>query len=228
MPEQIVGAVNPDGSLIGTGPISGTVSVSNFPATQPVSGTVTTVPSGTQNVNVTTPTSLATYDVASPSILNSFVYSQAEQTGVLAANTFLSVFNPVGSGKILAFGGAFISSYVVGDIAATVESMRGFRVTAASAGTLITNSTICQFDNTKPASIAEVRVNNPTVTLDDAIFNSPPFIGGAKGSIPIVHQVPVPPALGPFLFRPGEGIALRTNAGDVDTRWNLSVAWSEM
>lgn len=200
---MLVSAVNPDGSVIG----------SAASATQPVS--ITGQP-------------LTTYGVANPAIINSFVYSQAEQPGVVAANNFMSVFNPVGSGKILMFGGAFISSYIVGDTAATIESLRGFRITAASGGTLVPNATVCSFDTTKPDTTMEVRTGNPTVTLGDAIFNSPPFIGAAKQSIPFVHQVPVPAGLGGFLFRPGEGIVLRTAAGDVDTRWNLSLAWSEM
>jgi|SRR6478752_74585 len=56
MAEQLVAVVNPDGSLVGSGggggsvtvtnfpatqTVAGSVSVSNFPATQPVSGTVT-------------------------------------------------------------------------------------------------------------------------------------------------------------------------------------------
>jgi hypothetical protein len=156
------------------------------------------------------------------------LYSQAEQSGVVAANNFISLFNPVGSGKLITLGGVFISSYAVGDIDATVQSMRGFRVTAASAGTPVAANTICSFDTAKPDTSMEVRVGNPTVTLGDAIFNSPPFIGAVKSSLPFVHQVPVPAGGGPFLFRPGEGMVLRTAAGDVDTRWNLSVAWTEM
>lgn len=40
--EKLVAVLNPDGTLVGSGggPVSGTVSVDNFPATQPVSGTV--------------------------------------------------------------------------------------------------------------------------------------------------------------------------------------------
>lgn len=172
--------------------------------------------------------SVAIYQVGNPSITNGYVFSRAEQPGVVAAHNFMSLFNPVGSGKTLSFAGAFISTFAVADIATSALSMRGYRITAASGGTLALASEIGKFDTTKPDPVAEIRHGTVTATLGAALFNSPPFVGSAKGSSPFVHMVPIPMGVGGFMLQEGEGIVLRTEAGDVDTRWNLSLAWGEI
>lgn len=171
---------------------------------------------------------LETLSVSNPNIDGSYIYSRAEQAGVVAANNHLTLFNPAGSGKTIALAGVFVSSIIVADIGVAIRSMRGYRITAASGGTLEAASVIGKWQTSMPAPIAEVRFGNVTATLGPALFNSPPTIGASKGSSPFVHAIPVPTALGTFTLMEGEGIALRTEAGDIDTLWNLSVAWAEL
>ncbi len=193
----------------------------------PVSGTVTTNPSGTQNVAVTGQP-LSFYMVQNPSLDGAYVYSQAEVPGVAAANNFMTLTNPVGSGKTIVFAGAFISSFIVGDTGATITSMRGYRATAVSGGTLQAASTVGKFQTLQPDPVGQIRTGGVTATIGTALFNSPPYIGAAKSSSPFVHQVPIPPQGGLFTLAEGESMALRTEVGDVDTRWNLSLAWGEI
>jgi hypothetical protein len=204
------------------------VKVENAPSDPvPVTGTVTTNPSGTQNVAVTGQP-LSIYTVQNPALDGAYVYSQAEVAGVVAANNFMTLTNPVGSGKIIVFAGAFISSFIVGDTGATITSMRGYRASAVSGGTLQAASSIGKFQTSQPDPVGQIRTGSVTATLGTALFNSPPYIGAAKSSSPFVHQVPIPPQGGLFTLMEGESMVLRTEVGDVDTRWNLSLAWGEI
>ena len=192
-----------------------------------IDGPVTTAPTGVQDVLITSQP-LSTYSVQNPALDGAYVYSQAEVPGVVAANNFMTLTNPVASGKIVVFAGAFISSYIVGDTGATITSMRGYRASAVSGGTLQAASTVGKFQTSQPDPVGQIRTGGVTATLSTALFNSPPFIGAAKGSSPFVHQVPIPPQGGLFTLMEGESMALRTEVGDVDTRWNLSLAWGEI
>lgn len=191
----------------------------------PVSGTVTSNPSGTQNVAVTGQP-LSTTLVKDPSITGVYVFSADEVPGVVAANNYLTIANPVGSGKTVAFVGAFLSSSTAGGTTVTAP-MRGFRANTISGGTLQAVSTIAKFITANPNPVAEIRLGNPTATLDGALFNSPPPLSATQGGTP-VHTVPVPGGTGPFILAPGEGIVFRQSAGDTDIRWNLSVVWAEI
>lgn len=193
-----------------------------------VTGSITTTPSGTQNVALTSSSapSVNTTLVRSPAIDSVFVFSVGNTAGVVAANNFLSLFNPIGSGKVLSFGSAFISSTTAGGTTVT-NPMQGFRITAASAGTLQAASAFGKFITSEPDSVAEVRTDNPTVTLGAQLFNSPPAISATTSSTN-VHIIPVPGGLQPFTLVEGEGIVLRTALGDTDQRWNLSIVWAEI
>lgn len=199
------------------------------PTTDPVkvSGSITTTPSGTQDVNVVN--SLADPVHVTPvkdnAITGVYVFSADEIPGVAAATNYLSLFNPVGSGKNLYVGGAFISAVTAGGSTVT-SPMRGFRITTATGGVLQAVSAISKFISANPDPVAEVRTGNPTVTLGASIFNSPPPLSAGNGSTP-VHQVLIPPNSGPFLLAEGEGIVFRQAIGDTDLRWNLSVSWAE-
>lgn len=217
------------------------------PTTDPVkvTGTVTSAPSGTQDVNIVSPnplpvTTAAALDVvvtnalADPvhvtpvkdnAITGVYIFSADEIPGVAAANNYLSLFNPVGSGKNVYVGGAFISCVTAGGSNVTAP-MRGFRTTTATGGVLQAVSAISKFITANPDPIVEIRTGNPTVTLGPSVFNSPPPLSSGVGSTP-VHQVLIPPNSGPFLLAPGEGIVLREATGDVDLRWNLSISWAE-
>lgn len=197
-------------------------------STLPVSGTVSTTPSGTQNVLVTNASTAPAFitNVPNPNTTNTYVFSQDEVPGVVAATNYMTVFNPVGSGKIMIFGAVFISCSTAG--ASTVTApMRGFRITAASAGTLQAASATSKFANTMPDPTAEVRIGTVTATLGAAMFNVPPPLSATSG-VAAPHGVLNPYPAQAFIFAPGEGIALRQTTGDTDLRWNLSFVWAEV
>lgn len=218
--------VNVTGS-ISTTP-SGTQNVSIVsPSPVVVSGTVTATPTGTQNVNVINPLTDPVHvtPVKDNAITGVYLFSADEIPGIAAATNYLSIFNPVASGKNIYAGGVFISCVTAGGSTVT-SPMRGFRITTATGGTLQASSAVAKFISANPDSIAEVRLGNPTVTLGAGIFNSPPPLSAGNGTTP-VHQILIPPDSGPFLLAPGEGIVIRQATGDPDLRWNLSISWAE-
>lgn len=170
---------------------------------------------------------LSMWITSNPLLTGVYVYSIAAQAGVAAANNFVSLFNPGASTKNVLLAGIFISSYSVG-AATAIEPLRGWRISAASAGTLATNSTdVAKFNTAYPTAAPELRISNPTVTLVNPFFNSPPPIGTGAGTA-FVHAVEAPPGAGAFLIKPGEGIVVRTASGDVDQTFNISLAWGEL
>lgn len=202
---------------------SQTVRVVNEP-TDLLNVTGSFTPSGTQNVSVTGQP-LTVTQVKDPSIDGVYVFSADSITGVAAANNYLSIFNPVGSGKTVIFAGAFISATTAGSTT-TTSPMRGYRATLVSGGTLQADSMSAKFITSNPDPVAEIRVGNPAATLDGALFNSPPPLSATQGGT-AVHAVPVPGGTGPFILAEGEGIVMRQEIGDVDIRWNLSIVWAE-
>jgi len=190
-----------------------------------ITGSISTAPSGTQDVNIVSPTVLSTTLVKDPSIDGVYVFSADSITGVAAANNYLSIANPVGSGKTVIFAGAFISATTAGG-SNTTSPMRGYRATTIAGGTLQADSASAKFITTNPNPVAEIRVDNPTAVLDGALFNSPPPLSASQGGT-AVHAVPVPGGTGPFTLAEGEGIVMRQEIGDTDLRWNLSVVWAE-
>lgn len=170
---------------------------------------------------------VATWITSNPSLTGVYLYSIAAQTGVVAANNFVSLFNPGGSTKTVLLAGIFISSYSVG-AATTIEPLRGWRISAASAGTLANNATdVTKFNTAYPTAAPELRIGNPTVTLTTPFFNSPPPIGTGAGTA-FVHAVEAPPGAGAFFVKPGEGIVVRTASGDIDQTFNITLAWAEI
>lgn len=166
--------------------------------------------------------------IETPTYLGGYVFSQAQHTGTVAAHNHLSLTNPVGSGKMIAIAGVFISQVIVGDIDSTVAPLRGYLATNVSGGTLENPSSIGKIRSNTPNPVGEIRTEGMAATLGAAWFNSPPLIGAVKGSSPFVHQIPAAVAAGSITLLPGESVVLRTDSGDVDQRWNLSIAWSEL
>lgn len=162
-----------------------------------------------------------------PALSGVYLLSLAVQPGVVAANNFLTLFNPVGSSKVLSFGGIFLSSYGIGSVTAT-DPMRGFRITSHSGGTLAGAAEIAKFDTRMNNPTAELRYNNPTTSaLGAALFNSPPPLGTGGIIAQFVHVVEAPPGAGTLSLLPGEGIVARTAAGDTDQLWNITMVWGE-
>lgn len=150
-------------------------------------------------------------------------FSMADEPGTVAAKNFVSLFNPVGSGRLMILGGIFTSS------AATAtdtdpRTLRGWRTTAASGGDLESVSDIAKFDTAShPDPVAEVRTGNPTVTLGAAILNHPAPID--KRSSSVTQTLGFPNA--PFRFYPGQGFVMRMDAGVTTLFWNISLVWVE-
>jgi hypothetical protein len=168
------------------------------------------------------------YAVQNPAVTGVYVYSLATQIGVVAANTFLTMFNPVGSGKSVIFGAAYVSTLASGATSA-IAPMRGYRISAApTGGTVQANSDIAKFNTSYPNSVVEIRSANPTVTLQAALWNTPPTATSGAGGGQFVHLITVPPGSGAFLLKPGEGIAINTSVGSLNQVWNFSLVWEEL
>lgn len=248
--EQKVAVVNPDGSLVGSGGVSGSVSVTNFPATQAVSGTVTalpsgtqavsgtvtTTPSGTQNVAITgqpigvTPSNTATTPVyTTPGVVsgtNFYFQAMVDIPGVVAANNFLSIFNPAASGKTVTVYQVIVNPWATGATTADA-SMNVFRTTAASAGTLVAASAVNRLVTASPNPVSEVRIGNPTTTnVGTTLIGFPPAITTAGAGISANGGVSSIPGAS-FTMTPGQGIVFNTSIGDVDQRWNIQFIWAE-
>lgn len=161
-----------------------------------------------------------------PAFKGGYVYSEDAVPGVVAANNFISLANPVGSGKTILLAGVFISQVTIGAVSATAP-MRGFLATDIAGGTLEPSSTIGKIRSTMPTPVGEIRVG-PTATLGAAWFNSPTLQATGASTSGFIHQVPATIPAGSLTLLPGEGTVLRTGAGSVNTLWNLSIAWSEI
>lgn len=186
-----------------------------------VTGTVTTVPSGTQTV-----TGSVVALPAIPAGSNFYLTALEDVLGVAAANNFLSIFNPVGSGKTITMYALSIVPWATAATSVAV-SMNIFRTTAASAGTLLAAASISKFASSSPNSIAEIRSGNPTVTTTGiSLGGVPPAITTAGGG-----ATPTGGGGGPagasFMLVPGEGLVVRTASGNVGQLWNFNFIWAE-
>lgn len=144
--------------------------------------------------------------------------------GVVAANNFLSVFNPAASGVTVVGLGAVVGAYANAATTST-NSMVVSRITAASAGTLIAAASIPRYDTTLSNPTTEVRTGNPTVTTSGLplIGFTPPIAAGAG-----VSGIASPAITGAsFVMHPGQGLLFATAAGDVNQRWNIQFTWAE-
>lgn len=156
-----------------------------------------------------------------------YVFSQAQHAGTIAAHNHLSLTNPTGSGKAILLGGVFISQVTAGAVA-LVDPMRGWLATNVSGGTLQLASTIAKLRSTLPDPAGQIRTEDMTATLGAPWFNSPALLSTGAASGAFVHQVPSSlPNAGSVTLYPGESTVLRTESGDTDQRWNLSIAWLE-
>lgn len=171
-----------------------------------------------------------TASAPNPLIKTAYVFSLGNIPGVVAANNFISLFNPSGTGKTVSLGAAYVSSFAI-TAALSPAPMNGFRITTATGGVLQTNSTaVTKFQSTMTDSVCEVRTGNPTCTIGPQIFNASPVVtaGGSAGAGLLQTIAAAPSVYPPFTLAPGEGIVLRTTAGLVATLWNLSLVWAEL
>jgi len=153
-------------------------------------------------------------------------YGVFDAPGVVAANNFLSLFNPVGSGKLLTVYRLTVYPFAGGATTATA-SLQATRITAASAGSLIAANTVSKFSTMAANPVAEVRTTNPTVTtVGNPITVVPPAITAAAAGISAAVQVQ-PPSGAAFVCQPGEGVVARTPSGNVNQLWSIFVTWGE-
>lgn len=157
-----------------------------------------------------------------------FDFSLERQDSTVAARNFLSLFNPVTSGKVIHLGGIFVSYMATNPSPAF--ALRGFRISAEpTGGTSHAESEICRFDTQRFAPALLVRSNNPTVgTLGAAFFNAAPGITNGLAQSSDIQDVDTPSGFNPFVMYPGEGVVIRQATGAVGHYWNLSVVWREL
>lgn len=156
-----------------------------------------------------------------------YVFSLERQDSLVLGKNFLTLFNPVGSGKVITVG-AFFVSYMA-TVASPLYPMRGFRISAApTGGTLHAESEVCRFDTQRYAPAAEVRSNDPTCTPGAALFNVSPGLQQGQNLSSMVEQVDAPQGFNPFILYPGEGVVVRQGAGSVGHMWNVSILWREL
>lgn len=156
-----------------------------------------------------------------------YQYALADVPGVVAANNFFSLLNPVGSTKTITPIQTICQSYCTTNTTAS-GSMVIKRITAHSGGTLIAASSINRPDITQSDPVAEVRSSNPTVTLN-ATFPIPfdaiaPIISTGGGNV--TASFVAPPA-GLSVVTAGNGFVFSTPSGATSQFWNLRFVWGE-
>lgn len=154
--------------------------------------------------------------------LPTYDFSIADEPGTVAAKNFVSLFNPVGSGKLILFGGVFTSCSAFSSHLSPL-TLRGVKITAASGGTLRPASDIAKFDSANhPDPAAQIRTDNPTVTETQRLLSHPAPTEKRASNVTQTSGFPN------VRFYPGEGIVMRMTEGLTDLFWNISLVWSEV
>lgn len=171
------------------------------------------------------------YDTLNPQTLGVYDFSLANLVGTVASNTFVTLYNPSNSTRVIVLGGVFVSTVNSASSGATTPT-RGWRFYGQPTGGTVQPTTdgtsvVTKLNNLYPDTISELRTNNPTVTLATAIWNTPPAVTNGVGGGTFVHQVEVPPSGGPFILLPGEGVAVNNASGSANQIWNISLVWAE-
>lgn len=164
---------------------------------------------------------------ANPQVDGTYILSIADVPGTATPQTFITLFNPIGSGKTVVVGGMFISTVAAAGTSAT-QPTRIHRISAApTGGSVVAAADIFKFNTANPDPISVLRIGNPTVTLGAPASNTPPPVTTGAGGGQFVHEVD-PPTGTTVLLAPGEGVAVHNSAGDTAQRWNISLAWAEI
>jgi hypothetical protein len=162
---------------------------------------------------------------ALPSGAHVYQFAMVDTPGVVAANNFLSHFNPAASGKTAAPLGLVIQPYAINN-SSTPNSMTLFRTSAASVGTLISAATITRWNpGIDPNPVTEIRTGNPTVTTTGlALIGIAPIVssGASSNSAALVAPFTIPPTL-----PNSTGLVFTTAAGNVNQLWNIQYTWME-
>ncbi len=159
------------------------------------------------------------------SLIGLYTFSVHDLPGVLAPNTYVSIFNPLASGRNVQLTSTTVSAYVTAGGNTTKASLLLTRTTAASGGVLQAVSAINKGRTSFPNPVAEIRTGNPTVTLGAEIVAFPPPIGTDTATI---NDRIVAVNGGAIVLVPGEGAVYRMTAGDTDENFNIAFTWSEV
>lgn len=177
------------------------------------------------NPNPTVPVALKTARTVS----GVYAYCMTDVAGVTAAsNVFMSLFNPIGSGKLFAVKRLEMQSYTIA-VTGVKSSKRFSRVSAASGGTLA--SSVESHDTNYPTQKAEVRISNPSVSqvADIKAFAPAIEISAASGAYP-APEIEFNPRdeFEEIILREGQGISIyQTVAGNVNETMNINIVWME-
>lgn len=159
--------------------------------------------------------------------LQAYSITLADTPGVVAANTYMSFFNPSGSGMVAIALLASVQCFAV-TTAQAPFSMRASRISATSGGTLIPATDLNKFDETYYENPRfEVRIDNPSITLKHPypLGVWPPAISTGTGSVASSTEAISGAA---FLMYQNEGFAFHTLGGDTDQVWSLQFVWGEI
>jgi hypothetical protein len=157
-----------------------------------------------------------------------YAYGRSDVPGVVAANVFISFFNPANSGKIMLAIQGIVTAYSIG-LSETAVSMHARFVSSASGGTLVDPDLIYPLRSDWPSPSLVVRTGNPTVSLTPdygTLANFPPPISDKIGAV--AGGVATTPSAGGVPYLPGEGFCYRTSAGNTNQRWNIQFIWVEV
>jgi len=161
-----------------------------------------------------------------PNLDGVYAFALIDAPGVVAANNFLSLFNPLASGRNLAFSFSATASYVA--TTSVVAASMGLYRTTTSTGGVDSSASIAKLASAYPAPVGVVRTGNPTVTLGNALNSVPPPLSAGSFTSGDAITINATSTANTLVLAPGEGVVFRTASGDVNQRWNLTIAWAEI
>ena len=156
-----------------------------------------------------------------------YQHALADIPGTVAANNFLTVYNPVGSGRVQAALQLNVSAYSVG-ATSVAASLLVYRITSApTGGTLVNAEDVVRFNTLHPDPVSIVQIGNPSASpVGNILVGIPPIISVGTGQS--ANASFAPPGGASFLSLPGQGLLFRAASGDTDQRWNIDYVWGEV
>ncbi len=151
--------------------------------------------------------------------------------GSTTANyVYASFFNPIGSGRTAAIKRIAIRSNTASSTASNYVNLTLRRITAASAGTLISASNFPKKNASTTDSIIEVRTTGASTTLagtvDSRLLGQP--LSGAVGAYYSQRDLTFTQNDEKLIIQPGEGVAVyQEAAGSAATKVRVLIEWEE-
>ena len=160
-----------------------------------------------------------------------YIIDTGPVTGSTTANyVFATFFNPSGSGRTAAIKHLIVRADTASSTASNYVNLTVRRITAASAGTQITQANFPQKNASSSNSVIEIRYNGVTSTfsgsVDSRIFGQP--LSGAVGSSFSERDIQFGSSDEKIVLQPGEGIAVyQEAAGVASTKARIVFEWDE-